>query len=73
LWLRWRVDRRVAPRAFNPPTLQEVIDGANSPANKDHMGRADTDQRPKEYGYRREGLVAGSTATRENFHSFLLQ
>jgi hypothetical protein len=25
-------DRRVAPRAFNAPTLQEVIDDANSPS-----------------------------------------
>lgn len=44
-------DRRVAPRAFTAPTLQEVIDGANSPANKDYVGRARTEQRPKEYGY----------------------
>src|SRR6266446_2452616 len=49
-------DRRIAPRAFNGPTLQEVIDGANSPANTDYVGRARTDQRPKEYGYlRKEG------------------
>jgi hypothetical protein len=49
-------DRRVPPRAFKAPTLQEVIDGANSPANKDYVGRARTDQRPKEYGYlRKEG------------------
>jgi hypothetical protein len=49
-------DRRVPPRAFKAPTLQEVIDGANSPANKDYIGRARTEQRPKEYGYlRKEG------------------
>jgi hypothetical protein len=53
-------DRRVAPRAFNAPTLQEVIDGANSPANKDYVGRAVTDQRPKEYGYLRKEAAAGS-------------
>jgi len=44
-------DRRINPRTMWPPTLQEVIDGAMSPANKDYVGRQATSLRPKEYGY----------------------
>lgn len=46
-------DRRLNVRSLSAPTLQEVIDGAFAPVNKDCVGidsHADT-LRPKSYGY----------------------
>lgn len=44
-------DRRLNIRSLVAPVLQEVIDGAYSPANKDYIGRQATSQRPRSYGY----------------------
>lgn len=44
-------DRRVNPRGLEAPTLQEIIDGAYAPANKDFKGVANDCQRPWGYGY----------------------
>lgn len=44
-------DRRLNRRSLQAPTLQEVIDGAFSPANKDYVGRQVDSQRPNSYGY----------------------
>lgn len=44
-------DRRLNIRSLQAPVLQEVIDGAFSPANKDYVGRQTDSQRPKSYGY----------------------
>ena len=44
-------DRRVNARCFEAPTLQEITDGAFSPANKGFEGKADDSQRPRGYGY----------------------
>jgi len=44
-------DRRLNARSLQAPTLQEVIDGAFSPANKDYVGRQIESQRPNSYGY----------------------
>ena len=44
-------DRRVNIRSLRSPTLQDVIDGACSPANKDYVGREKDSQRPASYGY----------------------
>jgi hypothetical protein len=44
-------DRRVNPRGLEAPTLQEIIDGAMSPANKGFEGVAKDCQRPWGYGY----------------------
>jgi hypothetical protein len=44
-------DRRLNSRALEFPTLQEIIDGAFSPANKGFEGRHPESQRPNGYGY----------------------
>ncbi len=44
-------DRRVNTRGLEAPTLQEMIDGAYSPANKGYEGVAHDCQRPRAYGY----------------------
>jgi hypothetical protein len=44
-------DRRINIRSLLAPTLQDIIDGAFSPANKDYSGRAIDSQRPKDLGY----------------------
>lgn len=44
-------DRRLNPRSLEFPTLQEIIDGAFSPANKGYEGKTHDCQRPKGYGY----------------------
>jgi len=44
-------DRRVNPRGLEFPTLQAIIDGAFSPANKGFEGKAADCQRPRGYGY----------------------
>jgi hypothetical protein len=44
-------DRRVNPRGMVAPTLQEIVDGVNSPANKNFKAKADDCQRPWFYGY----------------------
>ena len=44
-------DRRLNVRSLQAPTLQEVIAGAFSPANKDYVGRSADTQRPKDLGY----------------------
>ncbi|MGC1460794.1 MAG: hypothetical protein WA802_01250 [Terracidiphilus sp.] len=44
-------DRRVNIRSLRSPTLQDVIDGACSPANRDYVGREKDSQRPASYGY----------------------
>lgn len=48
-------DRRVNPRGFETPTLQEIIDGANDPKNKDFKGVSKDCQRPWGYGYLLKG------------------
>ncbi len=49
-------DRRVNSRGLTAPTLQEITDGAFSPANKGFEGKAHDCQRPRGYGYlRKEG------------------
>ena len=49
-------DRRLNTRSFEAPTLQEITEGAFSPANKGFEGRAADSQRPRGYGYlRKEG------------------
>lgn len=44
-------DRRLNPRSLQAPVLQEVMDGAFSPANRDYVGRQADSQRPECYGY----------------------
>jgi len=44
-------DRRVNTRCFEAPTLQEITEGAFSPANAGFEGRATDSQRPRGYGY----------------------
>ena len=44
-------DRRINTRGLVAPTLQEIIEGACSPANKGYEGVADDCQRPRAYGY----------------------
>jgi hypothetical protein len=44
-------DRRLNPRSLVAPVLQEIIDGAFSPTNKDYVGRQTDSQRPNSYGY----------------------
>ncbi len=44
-------DRRLNQRSLEAPVLQEIIDGAFSPANKDYVGRQKDSQRPNSYGY----------------------
>ena len=44
-------DRRVNTRGLTAPTLQEIIDGAYSPANKGYAGKHPETQRPGGYGY----------------------
>ena len=44
-------DRRVNSRGFVAPTMQEIVDGANSPANKGFIGKGNDGQRPWGYGY----------------------
>ena len=44
-------DRRINPRGLSAPTLQEIVDGVNSPANKGFIGRGNDGQRPWFYGY----------------------
>ena len=49
-------DRRVNVRAFWSPTIEEITEGAFSPANKDYVGKEPNSQRPRQYGYlRKEG------------------
>jgi len=44
-------DRRLNIRSLQAPTLQDVIDGAFSPANENYVGRQADSQRPNNYGY----------------------
>ena len=44
-------DRRINTRGLEAPNLQEIIDGAYSPANKDYVGKHPETQRPRGYGY----------------------
>lgn len=44
-------DRRLNPRSLEVHTLQEITDGAFSPANNDYVGRDRTTLRPKDLGY----------------------
>ncbi len=44
-------DRRVNARGLEAPTLQEIIEGAYSPANKGYEGKHPVSQRPYGYGY----------------------
>ena len=44
-------DRRINTRGLTAPTLQEIIDGAYSPANKGYEGKHPETQRPRGYGY----------------------
>ncbi len=44
-------DRRINTRGLEAPTLEEIIDGAYSPANKGYEGVAHDCQRPRAYGY----------------------
>jgi len=44
-------DRRINVRSLESPTLQEIVDGAYSPANKGFKGKAHDCQRPWGYGY----------------------
>ncbi|MBV5314488.1 MAG: hypothetical protein JZU47_14400 [Prolixibacteraceae bacterium] len=44
-------DRRINPRGLVAPTLQEIVEGVNSPANKGFVGRGNDGQRPWFYGY----------------------
>jgi hypothetical protein len=44
-------DRRINPRGLEAPTLQEIVEGVNSPANKGFIGRGNDGQRPWFYGY----------------------
>ena len=44
-------DRRVNSRGFVAPTMQEIVDGANSPANIGFIGKGNDGQRPWGYGY----------------------
>jgi hypothetical protein len=44
-------DRRINPRALTAPTVQEITEGAYSPANKGYEGRSSDSQRPRAYGY----------------------
>lgn len=48
-------DRRINIRALEAPTLQEIIDGAFSPANQGYEGKARDCQRPGGYGYLLKG------------------
>lgn len=48
-------DRRINARGLTAPTLQEIIDGALDPANKDYEGVAKNCQRPMRYGYLLKG------------------
>jgi hypothetical protein len=44
-------DRRLNARSLEYPTLQEITEGAFSPANKGFVGKAADCQRPRGYGY----------------------
>jgi hypothetical protein len=44
-------DRRLNPRGLTAPTLQEIVDGALAPANKDFVSMARDCQRPHGLGY----------------------
>jgi hypothetical protein len=44
-------DRMVNSRGLVAPTLQEIVDGANSPANAGFIGKGNDGQRPWGYGY----------------------
>ena len=44
-------DRRLNIRSLQAPTLQEITEGAYSPANQDYVGRSTDSQRPKDLGY----------------------
>jgi hypothetical protein len=44
-------DRRINTRGLEAPALQEIIDGAYSPTNKDYEGKHPETQRPNRYGY----------------------
>jgi len=44
-------DRRMNPRGLTAPTLQEIVDGALAPANKDFVSMARDSQRPHGLGY----------------------
>jgi hypothetical protein len=44
-------DRRINPRGLTAPTLQEIVDGALSPANQDFVSMAKDCQRPHGLGY----------------------
>jgi hypothetical protein len=48
-------DRRINIRSLQAPTLQEIIDGACSPANKDYVGRQADSLRPNSFGYLLKG------------------
>jgi len=44
-------DRRLNPRSLEVHTLQEITEGAFSPANKDYVGCSGMSLRPKDLGY----------------------
>ncbi|MBN2815004.1 MAG: hypothetical protein JXQ80_13055 [Bacteroidales bacterium] len=44
-------DRRVNPRGLKTVTLQEIVEGASSPANAGFKGKGNDGQRPWGYGY----------------------
>jgi len=44
-------DRRINTRGLEAPTLQVIVDGVFSPANKGYEGRHPESQRPNRYGY----------------------
>jgi hypothetical protein len=44
-------DRRLNPRGLTAPTLQEIVDGALAPANKDFVSVGKDSQRPHGLGY----------------------
>jgi hypothetical protein len=48
-------DRRINTRGLTAPTLQEFIEGACDPANKDYKGVSLDCQRPMRYGYLLKG------------------
>ena len=49
-------DRRLNPRSLEVHTLQEISEGAFSPANKDYVGCSGMSLRPKDLGYlKKEG------------------
>jgi hypothetical protein len=44
-------DRRINTRGLVAPTLQDITEGAFTPANQDYVGKHPETQRPRAYGY----------------------